>query len=45
MYDFDWLVVAALAYQESRIDQSKRSHAGAIGVMQLFTEHCPRIAM
>ena len=36
MYDFDWLVVAALAYQESRIDQSKRSPAGAIGVMQLL---------
>jgi membrane-bound lytic murein transglycosylase MltF len=36
MYDFDWLVVAALAYQESRIDQSKRSQAGAIGVMQLL---------
>jgi membrane-bound lytic murein transglycosylase MltF len=36
MYDFDWLVVAALAYQESRIDQSKRSHAGAVGVMQLL---------
>jgi len=36
MYDFDWLVVAALAYQESRIDQSRRSQAGAIGVMQLL---------
>ena len=36
MYDFDWLVVAALAYQESRIDQSKRSPAGAIGVMQVL---------
>ncbi len=36
MYDFDWLVVAAMAYQESRIDQSKRSPAGAIGVMQLL---------
>jgi membrane-bound lytic murein transglycosylase MltF len=36
MYDFDWLGVAALAYQESRIDQSKRSHAGAVGVMQLL---------
>jgi membrane-bound lytic murein transglycosylase MltF len=35
-YDFDWLMVAALAYQESRIDQSKRSPAGAIGVMQLL---------
>jgi len=35
-YGFDWLMVAALAYQESRIDQSKRSQVGAIGVMQLL---------
>jgi membrane-bound lytic murein transglycosylase MltF len=35
-YDFDWLMIAALAYQESGIDQSKRSPAGAIGVMQLL---------
>jgi len=35
-YDFDWLLVAALAYQESRIDQSKRSREGAIGVMQVL---------
>lgn len=35
-YDFDWLLIAALAYQESRIDQNKRSPAGAIGVMQLL---------
>ena len=35
-YDFDWLMVAALAYQESRIDQSLRSPAGAVGVMQIL---------
>jgi membrane-bound lytic murein transglycosylase MltF len=35
-YDFDWLMLAALAYQESRIDQSKQSPAGAIGVMQIL---------
>ncbi|WP_419662931.1 MltF: predicted membrane-bound lytic murein transglycosylase F [Desulfosarcina variabilis str. Montpellier] len=35
-YDFDWLLIAALAYQESRIDQNKRSREGAIGVMQLL---------
>lgn len=35
-YNFDWLMLAALAYQESTIDQSKRSHAGAIGVMQIL---------
>ncbi|MDZ7696086.1 MAG: transglycosylase SLT domain-containing protein [Deltaproteobacteria bacterium] len=33
-YELDWLLVAALAYQESGIDQSKRSPAGAVGVMQ-----------
>ena len=35
-YHFDWLMIAALAYQESGIDQSKRSPAGAIGVMQVL---------
>jgi membrane-bound lytic murein transglycosylase MltF len=35
-YNFDWLMIAAQAYQESGIDQSKRSSAGAIGVMQLL---------
>jgi membrane-bound lytic murein transglycosylase MltF len=35
-YGFDWLIIGALAYQESGLDQSKRSHAGAIGVMQML---------
>ncbi len=35
-YNFDWLLIAALAYQESGIDQTKRSPAGAVGVMQLL---------
>jgi len=34
-YDFDWLMIAAQAYQESTIDQSKASPAGAYGVMQI----------
>jgi membrane-bound lytic murein transglycosylase MltF len=34
-YDFDWLMIAAQAYQESTIDQSKVSPAGAYGVMQI----------
>ncbi len=35
-YGFDYLMIAAQAYQESQIDQSKKSAAGAIGVMQLL---------
>ena len=35
-YDFDYLMVGAQAYQESGLDQTKRSPAGAIGVMQLL---------
>jgi membrane-bound lytic murein transglycosylase MltF len=35
-YDFDSLMVAAQGYQESRLDQSVRSPAGAVGVMQLL---------
>jgi len=34
-YQLPWLLVAAQAYQESQIDQSRRSHAGAVGVMQI----------
>ena len=36
MYGFDWLAIAAQAYQESRLDQSIVSHAGAVGIMQLL---------
>lgn len=35
-YDFDWLMVGAQGYQESRLDQSKRSAVGAIGIMQVM---------
>jgi len=35
-YDFDYLMMAAQAYQESGLDQSTKSHAGAVGVMQLL---------
>ncbi len=35
-YDFDFLMMTAQGYQESRLDQSVRSPVGAIGVMQLL---------
>jgi membrane-bound lytic murein transglycosylase MltF len=34
-YELPWLLVAAQAYQESQIDQSRRSSVGAVGVMQI----------
>ena len=35
-YDFDWMMIAGQAYQESRFDQSKKSSAGALGIMQVL---------
>lgn len=34
-YDFDYLMIMAQAYQESGLDQTRKSRAGAIGVMQV----------
>lgn len=34
-YNIDWLLLAAQGYQESQLDQSKRSPAGAVGIMQI----------
>jgi len=35
-YDFDYLMMMAQGYQESRLDQRVRSSAGAVGIMQLL---------
>lgn len=35
-YDFDPLMLAAQGYQESTLDQNKKSHVGAIGIMQVM---------
>ncbi|WP_161629955.1 MltF family protein [Desulfogranum mediterraneum] len=35
-YAFDWIMIGALAYQESGLDQSKKSRAGAVGIMQVL---------
>jgi membrane-bound lytic murein transglycosylase MltF len=35
-YDFDPLMLVAQGFQESKLDQSARSHMGAVGVMQLM---------
>jgi membrane-bound lytic murein transglycosylase MltF len=34
-YDFEWLMLAAQAYQESGLRQNQRSPAGAVGIMQI----------
>jgi membrane-bound lytic murein transglycosylase MltF len=35
-YQFDWLLLVAMGYQESGRNQAVRSRAGAIGVMQMM---------
>lgn len=35
-YSIDWLLMAAQGYQESQLDQARRSRVGAIGVMQVM---------
>ena len=38
-YDFDTLMVAAQAYQESELNQSARNPSGAVGVMQVIPKY------
>ena len=35
-YDFDWLKIVALGYQESRLNQKAKSPRGAVGIMQIL---------
>jgi membrane-bound lytic murein transglycosylase MltF len=44
-YSLDWLLVAAQAYQESGLDNKKKSPVGAIGIMQVMpaTARDPRV--
>jgi len=35
-YEFDWIAIAAQAYQESGLDHKKKSPRGAIGIMQML---------
>ena len=46
-YHFDYLMLMALAYQESHLDQNKRSRAGAVGIMQILkkTASDPRVGI
>ena len=34
-YNWDWLLLASQGYQESQLDNSKTSPAGAVGIMQI----------
>jgi len=35
-YDFEWIFILAVAFQESGLDPSRKSHAGAVGLMQVL---------
>jgi len=39
LYNFDYLMIVAQGYQESRLEQSKKSRAGAIGIMQVIPKY------
>lgn len=47
LYQFDPLALAAQAYQESRLDNTVKSHRGAVGIMQLLptTARDPNVAI
>jgi membrane-bound lytic murein transglycosylase MltF len=38
-YDFDYLMLAAQGYQESLLDQSRKSKSGAVGIMQVIPKY------
>jgi membrane-bound lytic murein transglycosylase MltF len=38
-YSFDYLMLAAQGYQESLLDQSRRSRSGAVGIMQVIPKY------
>ena len=38
-YSFDYLMIAAQGYQESLLDQSKKSPVGAVGIMQVIPKY------
>ncbi|HXS88125.1 MAG TPA: transporter substrate-binding domain-containing protein [Steroidobacteraceae bacterium] len=44
-YSLDWLLLAAQAYQESGLDNKKKSPVGAVGIMQVMpaTARDPRV--
>jgi membrane-bound lytic murein transglycosylase MltF len=38
-YDFDYLMLVALGYQESELDQDRRNPSGALGIMQVIPKY------
>jgi membrane-bound lytic murein transglycosylase MltF len=38
-YDFDYLMLVALSYQESELNQDRRNPSGAVGIMQVIPRY------
>src|SRR5215469_2909298 len=38
-YDFDYLMLVALSYQESELNQDRRNPTGAVGIMQVIPKY------
>ncbi len=45
MYGFDWLKIAAMAYQESQLDQNVRSRKGAAGILQVLPQAAAEVGI
>jgi membrane-bound lytic murein transglycosylase MltF len=44
-YNFDYLMIAAQAYQESQLDQNKKNPSGAVGIMQVIPKYAAAAAI
>lgn len=42
-YNFDYLMIMAQGYQESRLDQSRKSRSGAVGIMQVIPKYAAAV--
>jgi membrane-bound lytic murein transglycosylase MltF len=45
MYGFDWLKIAAMAYQESHLEQNVRSRAGSVGILQVLPQAAAEVGI
>jgi membrane-bound lytic murein transglycosylase MltF len=45
LYGFDWLKIAAMAYQESHLEQNVRNRTGAVGILQVLPQAAAEVGI